>query len=212
MPANERLLGFDIRQDASEYVDSFWDDANRQIYLIRPNTEWPLSVDTMIWPSVFRYSSIVSSPKEDERIPVNTQVAANGLWFDLELMKSWFKEHTSGTERRGVPIAIHLFAEATITMEEFGSDVIDRKVRPSAPIAGSALLGFDVADSGRVSGLADCGYSSDDMGVLRPQWLPYLNEFGLLTSYANSLEFKELSDSRVPEHAPFYIYSLYRLP
>jgi len=211
MAIEERILGFDIRLDANDYVDSFWDAAKRDTYLIQPKTKWPLSVDTLVWPSVFRYSNIGDSSLDDRRLPINTQVAASGLWSDARMMRGWFTENTK-VNSRGIPIAIHLFAESTLTIDQFGSDVLEMEVRPPEQTDNRLPLGFDVADSGRISGLNDCGYSPEELQRLRPQWSHRLNEFGLLANFDDALKFKEIADVRVPEHSPFYVYSLYRLP
>lgn len=71
----------------------------------------------------------------------------------------------------------------------------------------SALLGFDVADAGFWSGLSNCGYTTEELARLRPEWSKRINDFGLLQSGGDALTFREVSDRRVPEHAPFWVYS-----
>jgi hypothetical protein len=69
-----------------------------------------------------------------------------------------------------------------------------------------------VADSGFWSGLSNCGYSEEDRARLRPEWQSKINDFGLLKSEQDAIIFKEMTDARVPEHAPFWVYKLSRLP
>jgi len=45
------LLGFDAREAISPVRD--WDAARRELYLLRPEVTRPLSVDALVWPSVF---------------------------------------------------------------------------------------------------------------------------------------------------------------
>jgi len=49
------LLGFDIRARQEAYPADFWLDSRREAYLLKPSVKWPLSVDDMVWPSVFTY-------------------------------------------------------------------------------------------------------------------------------------------------------------
>ncbi len=74
------------------------------------------------------------------------------------------------------------------------------------------LLGYDVADSGFTSGLSNCGYRPDldDVEGLRRDWAPRLNAGGLFDDLEHAIAFRALSDGRIPEHAPFYVYALYK--
>ncbi len=73
------------------------------------------------------------------------------------------------------------------------------------------LLGYDVADSGFTSGLSNCGYRPDidDVESLRRDWGPKLNERGLFDALEHADEFRRVSDARIPEHAPFFVFALY---
>ncbi len=73
------------------------------------------------------------------------------------------------------------------------------------------LLGFDVADAGLVSGLSNCGYDQAEIAALRSSWATHLNEHHLFTDVRRAFSFRDLSDPRVPEHAPFFVYGLYLL-
>ena len=72
-------------------------------------------------------------------------------------------------------------------------------------------LGYDVADEVMTSGLSNCGYSNKEREVVRPRWASRLNRFHLFDDDDAALQFKVLSDARVPEHAPFFVFGIYRL-
>jgi hypothetical protein len=74
------------------------------------------------------------------------------------------------------------------------------------------FLGFDVADAGHISGLCNCGYKPQEKSRLAKRWGKRLNKYGLLRSLSDATKFKEMSDRRVPEHAPFWVYGVSRLP
>jgi hypothetical protein len=70
------------------------------------------------------------------------------------------------------------------------------------------LLGFDVADSGMLSGLTNCGYDDVERRALPPRWRRALNDYHLFQSYPQAERFRRFFEERVPVHAPFYVYSL----
>jgi hypothetical protein len=88
---------------------------------------------------------------------------------------------------------------------------LDQTIPERVP-EGSSLLGYDVADAGRISGLANCGYTEEEIGALATVWGTRLNLFGLLATLADAVAFRRVCDERVPEHAPFWVYALWRLP
>jgi hypothetical protein len=73
------------------------------------------------------------------------------------------------------------------------------------------LLGYDIADDVFLSGLSNCGYTDAEKAALRPRWAARLNRFHLLDQVDAASEFKALTEARVPEHAPFFIFGLYLL-
>lgn len=70
-------------------------------------------------------------------------------------------------------------------------------------------LGYDVSDTWRLSGLSNCGYLSDEIDDLREEWGPHLNLYHLFEDVERAWDFRSLTNWRVPEHAPFYVYGLY---
>ena len=76
----------------------------------------------------------------------------------------------------------------------------------------STLLGYDVADAGWISGLTNCGYTQTDLEELTPAWSDRLNSYGLLATLEDAVAFRQVSDARIAEHAPFWIYALWELP
>ncbi|QRK05845.1 hypothetical protein JQX13_37765 [Archangium violaceum] len=54
-----------------------------------------------------------------------------------------------------------------------------------------------------------CGYTESEAPGLRAQWSGHLNEHHLLGDLGRALEFRDASDERVPEHAPFFVFGLW---
>lgn len=198
------FLGFDIRLCREDYNMTGWD---QEVFLLRVDVEWPLSIDTKVWPSAFDQLG----PSE---FPVNATHPSTGFWFDLETMLNFLKQPKMNHIRRGVPISVELVMDEDLSKDTFWESV-RYPYRPSSPNrkpAGWTLLGYDVADRSQLSGLANCAYTAEEKPNLRSTWSAKLNEHGLFRSPEDAARFKDTVDLRVREHAPFYFYALYRNP
>ena len=217
---NQRLVRFDVRLHKDAYVSEFWGEEHRSQFLLRPEIEWPLSVDPLAWPSVF-YSKIFRDATNLSYgdIEVDPETDDGRYWLGLDEMKAYYEARRK-TGTSGVYVAIHLFSEQSLA-----GDVILYKAAggiqcglmldntdPSECPYGSELLGYDAADASGISGLANCSYTPDEKRRLGPIWASRLNFFGLLNTLDDAIEFRKLCDTRVPEHSPFWIYGISRLP
>ena len=119
----------------------------------------------------------------------------------------------------GVFVAIELLSERTaegpsVLYELAGGIQCGISLDPTVPDRipeGSTLLGYDVADAGWISGLSNCGYTEGDLRAMGPVWADRLNSFGLLSNLEDAVAFRQQCDQRVPEHAPFWVSTLWRL-
>jgi hypothetical protein len=68
-----------------------------------------------------------------------------------------------------------------------------------------------MADAGFCSGLSDCGYRPHEAIPIRERFATELNDFHLFIDQVVAEEFRSLTDRRVAEHAPFYVFGLYIL-
>lgn len=217
---NQRVIRFDARLDKDDYVKKLWDSEHRDCFLLKPDIEWPLSVDPMAWPSVF-YSVIFREATNFPygSIEVDPSVDGGQYWLNLDQMTQYYDAHRKGGSR-GVFIGIDLFSEQSL-----GGDTVPYegpkgvqcaltlgRAVPSDRPATSELLGYDVADGSWISGLCNCEYSREEKEQLTPVWVPRLNNFGLIASLDHATDFKRLSDARVPEHSPFWVYAIWRTP
>lgn len=217
---NQRLIRFDVRLHKDDYVDKFWTPANRNRFLLRPGTDWPLSIDPLVWPSVF-FSRIFRDATKIEygNIEVSPATDEGKYWLSLEQMRAYYRSHKQPGDR-GVLVAIHIFSELSLAENIVPYMLADGiqcaltfgDVDPCELPTGSEFLGYDVADASWISGLTNCEYTLEEHLRLAPMWGTRLNSFGLLKDIGDAMEFKEISDKRVPEHSPFWIYGISRLP
>lgn len=206
-----QLLGFDIRLMPEDYVEIRWSQDVRDIFLLRPEIKWPLSVDLSVWPSFFRYwKDSFSFIERINIIPVDFRQQALDLWSSLERMKDYFFKEGKPAQN-GLMIAIVLETQQkTLLTNEYWGAVLD-PILPINMIPTEWLcLGYDVADQYMLSGLSNCGYNVSEKLILQKTWATRLNEYGLFKNLEDAIEFTTLSEQRVPAHAPFYVYSLYQ--
>lgn len=205
----EELLGFDTRFHSKYYLDDVWPHAKRANYFLVPETKWPLSVDHMVWPSVFRYSSIVIDPNYQHlRRMINvkamdTRHSALELWPSLKAMEDFLGKQD------GIRIAVSLNAEKDVFLDEFWCAVLEPRLSMDDLPKEWRHLGYDVADRDMISGLSNCSYNTDEIISLQGTWAHCLNEHGLFSKIDDAIGFRDLSDKRVPAHSPFYVYSLF---
>jgi len=207
-----RLLGFDKRRGAEDFKSNEWPPQRRELFLLNQSIDCPLSVDSAVWPTMFCYegASSIPSPAPYTRA-VNPGYQIDGIWSDLEFMRRTFVQNRVEDNSLGVDVAIEVFVTPAHSFDEFESLLRESRVVPDAIPLGSTFLGYDVADSSLYSGLCNCGYSVSDKKLLSMQWSSKLNEFGLFRDLNDALQFRVITDARVLEHAPFWIFGLYRI-
>ncbi len=202
-----KLLGFDARENEHDGRKTPIPIDVREVMLLRPEVELPFSVDTHIWPTHFLYYPHIRVDSREPPLIATDQECECDFWLNLTQMRRLLSENG----RTAILIAVELLAPENVTFAKFASPNIYSKTEPKSVPGDSICLGFDVADSGFWSGLSNCGYSEAERAELRPKWHGRINDFGLLKSEQDALEFRDLSDARVPEHAPFWVYRLSRL-
>jgi hypothetical protein len=163
---NRWLVEFDVRIANEQYVGRRWDKDSRGEFLLRPDIEWPVSVDELVWPSVF-FSRIFINPALELYSAIEVDPEVDGAkWLDLERMRTYYDSHRP-LAPVGVFVGIELLSEKTaegpsIPYELPGGIQCGIWLDPTVPDRlpeGSTLLGYDVADASRISGLSNWGCS-----------------------------------------------------
>ncbi len=214
MNADWLVLGYDAREPLSGLA-GHWSAARREGYLYRPDAPCPLSLDTLVWPSLF--------DRPGWRLPAWIG-PLNPLWRDLEELK----DAVGGVDAILLAVAVDRGCgsaadQVALTERLCGTypdgtpaplPAPEELATPAAIDPAWEWLGYDVADLGGISSLSNCGFQppGEDVVALRAAWAGELDAHHLLTSRAAACRFKAVADARVREHAPFYVYGLWRVP
>jgi hypothetical protein len=73
------------------------------------------------------------------------------------------------------------------------------------------FMGYDICDATGTSGLSNCSYSSSEIDELRTHWAEALNEYHLFHRLDDALSYRQLTDARVSDHAPFAVVGIWRI-
>jgi hypothetical protein len=202
------FLGFDLRLRPADLVAAWTTDRRRQ-YLLRDDVEVPLSVDPMVWPSKFWQPHVppgMGAPRHLGTIAVpdgTDGYTTLGLWTELGSLRQFARK--AEVDLRSGPLL------AILAWPGDENDIASQAVHAHSrvrEIAQWEAVGFDVADSSFVSGLNNCGYEPVERAGLASAWASHLNHHGLLVHLDAARRFADLTDARVPEHAPFLVFEL----
>jgi hypothetical protein len=201
----EHLLGFDAREmlPAAES----WTSARRSLYLLRPEVRRPLSADSEVWSSLFDDGSGIPRPGVSELLSPKWTGPNARLWEDLGRLES-----NLATVNVGIPYCLVAFtwlADAASLREPRSYGPYDEPMTPGVRSPEWLSLGFDVGDGGMLSGLMNCSYNAEERKGLVEEWGPWLNEAHLFADAEAAFEFRLLTNRRVAEHAPFFVYGLW---
>ena len=206
----ELLLGFDAREMWLGTSELLHPSHDRSTFLLRDDVEKVFSADILVWPSLFG----ASFPRAAERPSLEAPrwIGANPpFWEDLAALEQSIPRNVAQ------PYAIIAatwhsdigFNEEIERPGRLGMHPHPVPARPAHRAAGWPLLGFDVTDGGFLSGLSDCGFAAAERPVLVARWTGCLNRHHLFDELAPAFEFRNLSNTRVREHAPFFVVGLW---
>jgi hypothetical protein len=195
----EMLIGFDAREMwlETDQINTAHEDW-REKFLLRREIEKVLSADTLVWPSVFDLDKKLELP--------DWRGLIQDLWDDLQRMEHYLAKGWGAQWRPCSIIAVTKLVDSEWKQEMRAAGY---PVKPPELDKSWSLLGYDVSDEFLLSGLSDCGYTPEDVRTLGKRWSPHLNDHHLLADWKQAVEFQKMTDERVVEHAPFYVYGLY---
>lgn len=197
--SEELILGFDAREMWLD-GEALWNEQRRSAYLFRTDVAKPLSTDTIVWPSVFDADSIPPA-----------SVGLQDLWSDLGSLRKSLEVAEGRRVKPCYLISITLLTEGLDKQEQEEWKAMLPAPTPAVRHSDWSFLGYDVSDRWLLSGLSNCGFLPDGEHVpqLRDKWGPHLNDWHLFDSLERAGEFKQFSDGRVKEHAPFFVFGIW---
>ena len=189
----EQVIGFDARMEPEE--------GNTYGIRLREGLLGTLSVDHNIWWSVI---------EDLDGVP-EWRGPYQNLWSDLG-------EMTDFRNSRVGDLPPHWLIAFTHVLDPGLTEFSDANRSPYEPMNPSTIdpswrfLGHDVADYFLWSGISNCGIGMlDEHAAVVEEFGPELNEFHLFTDLERAFAFRSHAETFVGEHAPFYVYGMYRV-
>jgi hypothetical protein len=188
MEPNEHTLGFDLRVPRAP--DNPWFPE----YLFRKDLNTIVSVDPFVFP--------IPPHEDDRRSNTESEPRVNFRGLLMDLPKAKPDEWTIAlTTNEG-------FVRAQL--EQFGQPLITSSLSTASALAddGWVRLGYDVADTGLISGLMNCGPNKPEVVL---EFSQSINQYGLFDDIAIAKAFASIRDKEIPSHCPFYPVSIWRM-
>ncbi|MEW4568321.1 hypothetical protein AB1L88_10675 [Tautonia sp. JC769] len=213
-----RLIGFDIRLAPSPRLRSLWTGERRESFLLRPDLNFPFSIDRAVWPSRFQLGAAQASPGLEgadvivlDPASANTHFQLFDLWDDLNQMLVPHRKTPEGDAGLSVGLVLPEQDpnESTFPEDEWCRAILDTPIRPPDPDPAWTRIGYDVANSGFTSALSNCGMSDDERPTLRRLWSNRLNRFGLFESAEDAQRYRADANRRIEEDGPFFVFELH---
>jgi hypothetical protein len=197
---DEVLLGFQLRVGRGQIP--VWSSERRVKYLLIESVPVPLSVDTAVWP-------VSTDQSLQSRVFENWSAEPSSAPNGLSVYRLRVAVELLGRGEGSDPIAITALKAAADDLktlhkiEDAGYTVADLSAR------GWQRLGYDVADRWLTSGLMNCGYTASEKHALATRYGSLINDHHLFREAADAVAFSTQCGTRVPEHAPFFVYGVW---
>lgn len=212
------LIGYDVRRAISSSLRGLWGAKRREGYLLRPEIDYPYSVDRIVWPSRFQLGPMnpYPFPQPPDTIVIDPATADPhfqlfDLWDDLVKMLGPYRPSAEGDF--GVAIGLvrpdRYPSGKGPVQDEWWRAIHGSPATPSAPESGWRMIGYDVANSGYTSALSNCGFVGDEKVRLRKTWSRSINQSGLFDSVDDAAAFCADANVRIAEDGPFFVFELF---
>jgi hypothetical protein len=202
------ILGFDILA-APDVVSRRYKQIQlkREHFFLRPEIQWPVSVDRATCPSVFQ-PTIISQPPSWSKDELNLL----GFWMNVDHMLGWLKATPNAKELIRFPIALRITFEGSVASDPQWATIAQTGTWPKEIAKCWTHLGYDIADHDQTSALSGFEYQPEEMTPARNRWGNTLNEWGLLPDLESASAFRNFSNRRLHDQAPFYVYEIFTIP
>jgi len=206
MKNDEIVLGYQLRKSPKNIDSNFWNSERRNKYLLNTDIDFQISVDTNAWPE-----------SEDNDLKNNLfcaqDVEHDPLYLNADLyqLKPSLRDIKIEILQENVLIAVTILQEyASLFFTKRSVDKI--KFLDSTHTLKEKIVffyGYDIADGLLFSALSDCSFSEEERKRFHDLFSNDLNRYGLFENKLKAIDYCKLSNNRIPEHAPFYVFGIY---
>jgi hypothetical protein len=229
----ELMLGYDLLANPEIATWADRPATARELFFVRPEILWPISVDRVTCPSIFQpefdagsESTLVltrfplhsaNRPRElraitGRKVDWNwSELNSLGFWSDFTKMRTWLRRRPTLEKVVRFGIAVRVCLDSDANSDPVWQPVFQEQRQGSLIVDDADRLGFDVATSDRSSFLSGYEHAPEEINDARMRWSVELNDWGLLKSVEGAIAFREFSNVKMPESAPFYVYEISRL-
>lgn len=158
------------------------------MFLLRADVDRVMSVDPRVWPPEREATGFGASWSD--------QCPVQDLMLDYAAAEALFERAVGKGASASVLVGFSVSLPPEGLFAVFGLS----PAQPPPANVDLRLLGYDIATGAFLSGLSNCGYEPGEL----TEWGRRLSSDHLLESASEADVFRELTDRRVPEHAPFY--------
>lgn len=208
-----KLIGFDVRN--LDYANL---DNNLKLNIDDHQQKMLCSVDDAIWLSTFDVSKQTTDriTTKDKKIFLNELNQWHGenpyLWDNLYSLRKFCIDFNKILLKPYCFIAISVVLEMGVLdyLREIPAEktlLSISSVIPDVVNDNWNFLGFDIADSGRLSGLHNCFLDQNNNELKYIYSL--INEYSLFNTIEHANIFREAANALSAEHSPFFIYGLF---
>jgi hypothetical protein len=201
-------IGFDAREapELAEYLHGQWRISGRGPALSTDENIW-----LELWTALERLQRPIELPE--------WHGSRQHLWDSLPNLEVFLTAHDAKLPKPYWVIAIGWSDTIRPPREIHGVDVVipyseDAFVDYTDPLETDPaweLLGYDVSDFWLQSAVSNCGLWSEEFDGRNALYEGDLNEHILFCSPDIADQFRQDADLLVPEHAPFFVYSLHKI-
>jgi hypothetical protein len=209
------LLGFDAREMCTSFAQD-WEVCRQEDFLLKSDFVKPLSVDDAVWEKIIEFALEQSEDTSALEKALPEWIGSHiNLWSRLSELSTFCATVDSLLPKPYWIIAITIVEDTDLqnylaSKDDYYSLLHLNESKPSELDDQWEFLGFDVADDGRLSGLMNCGYGESEEDATST-FAASLNQYHLFMDIEQADKFRLYSNRRVEEHAPFFIYGLFKV-
>jgi hypothetical protein len=182
------VLGYDLRVSARTPFD--WPPSRMETFLLRQDVLKPLSVDSIVW----------------EKVDNSNQERLNhfGFWNSIEDAQNSIDGIAFDLPPAFVKLEIAWLASEENTVDRYFEEI---PTSPTSKMHPWIDLGYDVADTGLISSIMNCGHAIQEIEYYT-QHPSLFNEFHLFRDFGDAHAFLQKMSVGRKANDPLFVYGI----